>query len=780
MSGRLSGAALAAIVTLTGVVSVSLSGAAANAAVSSSPSAAGAFVSVTPTRLMDTRYKLGGSALGSNGTLALPILGKGPVPTSGVSAVVLNVTATSPTASGYVTVWADGKTRPKASNLNFVKGETVPNLVVAPVGTNGKIDFYNYSGTTQLIADVAGYYLSPPAVTPVSNVFATPSTTTVALSWTNPTSSAFTGVTIRRATGAAPPASATAGTAVASTTGSTTTFADTVLTPGTQYSYALFAHDGASTYAAAATTTATTLVTSNGPGPILQPSATNVTADPLPTVQIDGVAWAQTILGNTVFVGGSFANARPYGSALGTNEVARSNLLAYNLTTGALITSFAPSLNGQVLAVAASPNGSVLYVGGDFTTVNGTVSKSRIAAFSTSTGALITSFHASINAQVTSIAATSTTVYVGGKFTAVNGAARDHVGAVTAATGAVTTWKANTNNYVNALVLTPDGTKLVIGGRFTTINSTTAQGVGAVDAVTGASFSWAVNQVVKDSGDGSAIESLATDGNAIYGTGYNFGGGGNFEGTFSADPTTGKINWLEDCHGDTYSVFAVNGIAYTVGHAHFCANDGGWPVFDPWQYRRTVAFTSVATGTLKHNSQIGSSYKDFYGALSPSIINWFPDLLTGTYTGQGQAAWTVTGNSQYIVEGGEFPGVNNKPQQGLVRFAIRSIAPGTQGPRLSGTDFVPTLTAQSDGSVKVTFGSNWDRDDLTLTYQIVRDGDNANPVWTATRDSEWWNLPTLTFTDTGVTSGTTYEYQLYASDGHGNTVHGDPVTITAP
>ena len=41
----------------------------------------------------------------------------------------------------------------------------------------------------------------------------------------------------------------------------------------------------------------------------------------------------------------------------------------------------------------------------------------------------------------------------------------------------------------------------------------------------------------------------------------------------------------------------------------------------------------------------------------------------GTYTGQSQAAWSVSGNAKYISYGGEFPTVNGTKQQGLVRFA---------------------------------------------------------------------------------------------------------------
>ena len=64
------------------------------------------------------------------------------------------------------------------------------------------------------------------------------------------------------------------------------------------------------------------------------------------------------------------------------------------------------------------------------------------------------------------------------------------------------------------------------------------------------------------------------------------------------------------------------------------------------------------------------------------MVNWLPVFTQGTFTGQGQAAWNVTGNNDYVVFGGEFPRVNNVGQQGLVRFARRSIAPKAAGAAL--------------------------------------------------------------------------------------------------
>jgi hypothetical protein len=71
--------------------------------------------------------------------------------------VVLNVTATAPSSFGVLTVYPDDP-RPLASNLNWVAGQTVPNLVIVPV-VNGHVKFFNNSpGTVHLIADLAGFF----------------------------------------------------------------------------------------------------------------------------------------------------------------------------------------------------------------------------------------------------------------------------------------------------------------------------------------------------------------------------------------------------------------------------------------------------------------------------------------------------------------------------------------------------------------------------------------------------------------------------------------------
>jgi hypothetical protein len=118
------------------------------------------FVPLTPSRLLDTRDGTGGniSALASNTLTELKVAGLGGVPATGATAVVLNVTVDLPKTSGFITAWPSGEDQPTVSNLNFVAGQTVPNLVTVKIGANGKVNLYNSEGFTNVIADVVGYY----------------------------------------------------------------------------------------------------------------------------------------------------------------------------------------------------------------------------------------------------------------------------------------------------------------------------------------------------------------------------------------------------------------------------------------------------------------------------------------------------------------------------------------------------------------------------------------------------------------------------------------------
>ncbi len=122
-------------------------------------SGAGQYVALTPARILDTRSWIGGIAgpIAGGQTITPQVTGRGGVPASGVAAVVLNVTVTQTTRSGFLTAYPAGAPRPTASNVNWVKGETVANRVMVPVGSTGRVALYNSYGDTQIVVDVTGY-----------------------------------------------------------------------------------------------------------------------------------------------------------------------------------------------------------------------------------------------------------------------------------------------------------------------------------------------------------------------------------------------------------------------------------------------------------------------------------------------------------------------------------------------------------------------------------------------------------------------------------------------
>ncbi len=529
--------------------------------------------------------------------------------------------------------------------------------------------------------------------------------------------------------------------------------------------------------ASADTTAGATASTSVGP--VVDRTAKTVTSAPLPTAQINGIVWSQATIGNTVYVGGQFTKARPAGSAVGSNETVRNNALSYDITTGNLNTGFDPNVNGQIKAVAVSPDKSRVYIGGDFTTAGG-VTENRIAAVDPSTGAVISSFNAGTNATVNAIVATNSTVYVGGYFSNANGVGRTRLAAFSAATGALTSWAPTADDDIDAIALTPDNSKVIIGGKFQNVSGSAQQGVTALDASTGALLPWAANQTVKLGNTQSGVFSLNVDNDTVYGSSFNYGTG-NFEGIFAMRPTDGSLVWLGDCHGDTYASYSMNDVVYSAGHAHNCSNISGFPENTPRWAWRSMAFTKAATQTVQPNSQFGDGYGNFAGQPAPSTVYWFPQFTIGTITNQDQAVWSMTGNGTYLSAGGEFPSINGKAQQGLVRFALPTVASTkTSGPTQLGGVTNPTVTALGNNAVRVNWKANWDRDDRFLTYKLYRSDKSSTPLDTRTVQSTFWQLPAQGFTDSSVQPGQTYRYRIVVSDPDGNGTMSDYVSVTVP
>jgi hypothetical protein len=150
---------------------------------------------LTPSRILDTRTGNGAPAVavGAGGTLDLQVTGRGGVPASGVSAVVLNVTVTEPSAGSHLTAFPAGEARPNVSNLNFVTGQTVPNLVTVKLGSGGKVSLFNAAGSVHVLADVAGWYDDGASE---EGATTTTAVSTGKLTWAPPALTAPTAITI--------------------------------------------------------------------------------------------------------------------------------------------------------------------------------------------------------------------------------------------------------------------------------------------------------------------------------------------------------------------------------------------------------------------------------------------------------------------------------------------------------------------------------------------------------------------------------------------------------
>lgn len=121
----------------------------------------GAYVATTPTRVFDSRTTLK-RQLRAGESVSVPVLGRGGVPSTGVSAVVVNLTAAKAASSGYLTAYPSTGSTGGTSNVVFAAGESRASLVTVPVGSDGAIKVLDGAGTgagpVDAVVDVQGYY----------------------------------------------------------------------------------------------------------------------------------------------------------------------------------------------------------------------------------------------------------------------------------------------------------------------------------------------------------------------------------------------------------------------------------------------------------------------------------------------------------------------------------------------------------------------------------------------------------------------------------------------
>jgi Concanavalin A-like lectin/glucanases superfamily len=503
----------------------------------------------------------------------------------------------------------------------------------------------------------------------------------------------------------------------------------------------------------------------------------NVSSTALSSWQTDGPVFTLAYGNGVIYAGGTFGNALPPGTPAGstTGELTRTYVAAFNSTTGALISSFDPTITYSgsdphpgVFAMALSPDGSTLYVGGTFDHVNG-VTRNDLAAFNTSTGAL-TSWAPSTLSKVNALAVSpsGSQIYIGGAFGHMNNVVRTFAAAVDTS-GKLLPWAPALDSTVYALAVTPDDSQVLLGGFFQHVNGAAQDSVAAVDPVNGTTnLPWSLSPTFlpHNSGCQSVVRNIVISGSTAYLAAAG-NGGGCFDGDFAVSlGSTDSLLWQNDCLGATQAVEVVNGFLFKGSHAHDCAYvPGGFPQVTnsshPTGVRWHLLDQSLADGTLGHwtpNTNGGNA------SAWPGVDSLGPHAM-------------ATDGSQLFV-GGDFTTVNNKPQQGIAIFptGLGSAAPANP-------TTAPTVTSTSAGVDSVSFPATSSTDVGTLSYKIFRDG-GSKPIATLTATSwpEPGEQPVLHYQDTGLTPGSSHTYTYQASDGTHNSAKSpasSPVTVAS-
>lgn len=115
----------------------------------------------SPARILDTRTNAAGAPAGplaGGAVRSVLIAGRRGVPTSGASAVVVNLTVVGATHATHLTAWPTGQAKPATSNVNVGPGRVVANQAVVPIGPDGRINLVLGAGTAHVVVDVQGWF----------------------------------------------------------------------------------------------------------------------------------------------------------------------------------------------------------------------------------------------------------------------------------------------------------------------------------------------------------------------------------------------------------------------------------------------------------------------------------------------------------------------------------------------------------------------------------------------------------------------------------------------
>jgi hypothetical protein len=367
-------------------------------------------------------------------------------------------------------------------------------------------------------------------------------------------------------------------------------------------------------------------------GPV--PAAQALSGTPVPGFQTNGRVTSIVTFKNTVYVGGDFTSVRPAGAPAGTGEVSRNHLAAFRADNGAL-RSWNPGANGTVSALALSPDNHALYVGGNFSQLNGKKRHNLGAVARKSGGA--TKYKANTNGPVLAIAVTKKRVFLGGAFTTVKDKRRKHIGATDRRGHLLLHWKPRAGDVVRSLAISRDKSRVYVGGDFSAINKKRHEHLAALGVVSGKVLKWR-SQVAY------SVWDIVVRKKSVY------LGGNGIGGRIGAYTALGKRNWAVQVDGGVQAISFAHRKILAGGHFYnVCVgiSPGQTPGFD------------CPPGQIKgHRPHLAA-----FGAKTGGLKGWNPTMNSPL----GVFALTTTKAGVYA--GGDFTRVSGVNQQGLAHFS---------------------------------------------------------------------------------------------------------------
>jgi hypothetical protein len=522
------------------------------------------------------------------------------------------------------------------------------------------------------------------------------------------------------------------------------------------------------------------------------------------TPNIDGgIVYAMAQVGSWIVAGGSFTSATAHGSSTATPN---NGIVAFDQGTGALDTGFSPTLDGPVASVIPGPTPGTVYVGGQFSTVDGVKSKG-ITLLNLSDGSIVSGFKPpALNGIVESMRLSGGRLYITGTFTLTGAVTHDGLATLNPTTGALDPFMniqltghhnyngSGANGAVGgrAMDISPDGTRAIVVGDFKDANGALHDQIVMIDLngssatidpnwntneFSGACASGAFDTYVEDVGfspDGSYFAVATTGGGGIS---QNTDGSRSLCDSVSRWSTTDtgsnvQPTWVDYTGNDSFWSVAVTGTAiYLGGHQRWVNNPNGsdspaagaiprpgMAAVDPasgmplsWNPGRNPrgagAYSLLAT---PQGLYVGSD-TNYIGNFQyrRDEIAFFP--LSGGYT---PAATTTASLPANVYEAGQLPTGNNTN----VLYRVDA-----GGPAISAIDNGPDWMAdQSDTDPGAAYRNHQSN---SAGYGPVSKVDSTVPSSTpsAIFNSERWSptdSPPMTW-DFPVPSGTQVEVRLY-------------------